>query len=146
MASLLISITSPSAASIMVDPQVYLDALPADRVVQLHLAGHSDLGTHRIDTHDGPVSDEVWALYPSFYERIGGAATLIEWDAKLPDFEVLCEEAARAQALVRGEALVPRKAQASQARLAHPCRPPDPGEAVSPPTEWSRARAGSLMR
>ena len=56
------------------DPLIYLDALPKERVAQVHLAGHSDLGTHRIDTHDAPVSAEVWALYAAFYEALGGVS------------------------------------------------------------------------
>src|SRR5437762_3414216 len=41
----------------------YLEAIPRDRVVQFHLAGHSDHGTHLLDTHDHPVCDAVWSLY-----------------------------------------------------------------------------------
>ncbi|MBM4003334.1 MAG: DUF692 domain-containing protein [Planctomycetes bacterium] len=76
----------------------YLDQLPADRIVQFHLAGHSDLGTHCIDTHDGQVIDDVWRLYRSAYQRIeGGAATLLEWDARIPSFEQLHAEVLRAR-------------------------------------------------
>ena len=45
------------------DPVEYLRALPHERVVQMHLAGHTDLGTHLVDTHDRPVCDAVWELY-----------------------------------------------------------------------------------
>ncbi len=86
------------------DPETYLSAVPADRVVQFHLAGHSDLGTHRIDTHDGPVCDEVWRRYAAAYAHVGGASTLIEWDANIPAFETLLAEAHAAKALaLRGE-------------------------------------------
>ncbi len=102
------------------DPQAYLDVLPADHVVQFHLAGHSDLGTHRIDTHDGPVSDVVWALYASIYARVGGASTLIEWDADLPTFEVLLEEAVRAEAVATGRPVSQRGPVASRSELSHP--------------------------
>lgn len=42
------------------DPLEYIRNVPHDRVVQFHLAGHTDCGTHIVDTHDGPVIDPVW--------------------------------------------------------------------------------------
>jgi uncharacterized protein (UPF0276 family) len=102
------------------DPDAYLAELPSDRVVQLHLAGHSDLGTHRIDTHDAPVSDEVYDLYRRFYTRIGGASTLIEWDASLPPLSVLVAEADRARAIVEGRQVSARGAGVSSATVPHP--------------------------
>ncbi|MEQ1504180.1 MAG: DUF692 domain-containing protein [Myxococcota bacterium] len=85
------------------DPEVYLDAIPADRVVQIHLAGHTVKDGYRLDTHDAPVCDEVWALYRRTIERIGPVSTLIEWDGQIPSWDRLAEEAARARA-VRDEA------------------------------------------
>jgi uncharacterized protein (UPF0276 family) len=81
------------------DAQVYLDAIPADRVVQIHLAGHTikDEG-YRLDTHDGPVCDEVWALYRRAIARIGSVTTLVEWDDHIPPFARLQAEAALARA------------------------------------------------
>jgi uncharacterized protein len=79
------------------DPLAYLAALPHERIVQMHLAGHQDLGTHVIDTHDRPVVDAVWELYAQAIDLIGGTATLLEWDARIPAFEVLHAEALRAQ-------------------------------------------------
>jgi hypothetical protein len=78
------------------DPFEYLDAIPYDRVVQIHLAGHTDLGTHCIDTHNGRVVDAVWDLYSYVQERRGNTATLLEWDADIPKFEVLQREVGRA--------------------------------------------------
>jgi uncharacterized protein (UPF0276 family) len=78
------------------DPLAYLDAIPYEHVVQLHLAGHTDNGTHCIDTHDGRVIDAVWDLYARVQEKTGGRATLLEWDAKLPKFAVLQEEVGKA--------------------------------------------------
>ncbi len=86
------------------DAHTYLDAVPADRVVQIHLAGHSVKAKYRLDTHDGPVCDEVWALYQRVIHRIGSVSTLIEWDDQLPSFARLQEEAALARRL-RAEAL-----------------------------------------
>lgn len=82
------------------DPVEYLRAIPADRVQQIHLAGHTDCGTHVIDTHDGPVIDPVWALYRFAEELTGGAATLLEWDAKIPDFPTVHAEVLKARAAV----------------------------------------------
>jgi uncharacterized protein (UPF0276 family) len=89
------------------DPMVYLDAVPADRVVQIHLAGHTVMDGYRIDTHDGPVCDEVWALYGAVIERIGSVSTLIEWDGNVPSFARLQEEADHARE-VRDAALARR--------------------------------------
>jgi len=86
------------------DPVQYLDALPIDRVVQIHLAGHSIRRGFRLDTHDAPVSDEVWALYRHAVRRIGPVSTLIEWDGRIPSFARLQREAERARQ-VRDEAL-----------------------------------------
>ncbi len=75
----------------------YLDAIPVERVVQYHLAGHSDHGTHLLDTHDHPVREEVWALYARAVRRFGAVSTLIEWDDNIPEFAVLAETARRAR-------------------------------------------------
>jgi uncharacterized protein (UPF0276 family) len=86
------------------DPVAYLDAVPADRVVQIHLAGHSIRRGFRLDTHDGPVCDEVWDLYAHAIRRLGPVTTLVEWDAHVPEFSRLQEEAERARG-VRDAAL-----------------------------------------
>jgi uncharacterized protein (UPF0276 family) len=80
------------------DPWAYLDAIPYERVVQIHLAGHTDKGTHCIDTHDGHVIDEVWALYREVQRRAGNRATLLEWDADIPAFEDVHAEVLKARA------------------------------------------------
>ena len=82
------------------DARTYLDAVDPARVFQIHLAGHALDGPLLIDTHDHPVCDEVWSLYAHALRRIGPVSTLIEWDGNLPDFERLCEEAARARAIL----------------------------------------------
>jgi uncharacterized protein (UPF0276 family) len=81
------------------DPQEYLRSIPHERVMQFHLAGHADLGTHCIDTHDGRVVERVWELYREGVALTGGAATLLEWDAKIPTFEEVHGEALRAKSL-----------------------------------------------
>ena len=68
------------------DPLAYVDALPADHIVQMHLAGHQHCGTHIIDTHDREVLSPVWALFQRAWQRTGGVATLLEWDSQIPPF------------------------------------------------------------
>ena len=88
-----------SAANHGFSPAEYLTALPAERIGQIHLAGHSDQGTHLLDTHAGPVSAPVWDLYRLALRRYGRVSTLIEWDERIPEFEELCAEAERARAV-----------------------------------------------
>ena len=82
------------------DPVEYLRSLPRERVVQMHLAGHDDVGTHIVDTHDRPVADPVWDLYGTAVETIGPVSTLIEWDDKLPPFPVVHAEVLKARRFV----------------------------------------------
>ena len=84
------------------DPMTYLDAVPWERVVQLHVAGHTHHGTHIVDSHIGPVIDEVWHLLGDAWERAGGASVLLEWDAEIPPFELTHAEALRAKGFVGG--------------------------------------------
>jgi uncharacterized protein (UPF0276 family) len=78
------------------DPREYLAAIPFDRVVQLHVAGHTDHGTHIIDSHVGPVIDDVWRLLAEAHARAGGASFLLELDAEIPSFDQTYAEALRA--------------------------------------------------
>jgi uncharacterized protein (UPF0276 family) len=79
------------------DPVEYIEALPHERVVQCHLAGHTNCGTHCIDTHDGEVIDPVWKLYARAHRLTGGVSTLLEWDAKIPPFDVVHAEVLKAK-------------------------------------------------
>ena len=79
------------------DPLAYVDRIPADRVMQIHLAGHTNKGTHILDTHSDHVVDPVWDLYRQVYQRMGGISTLLEWDADIPDFDVVHAEALKAR-------------------------------------------------
>jgi uncharacterized protein (UPF0276 family) len=83
------------------DPRAWIEALPVESIVQIHLAGHDDCGTHLLDSHDRPVADPVWALYRQAIARFGPVPTLIEWDAALPSFARLAEEAERARQVAR---------------------------------------------
>jgi uncharacterized protein (UPF0276 family) len=80
------------------DPSAYLAGIPVGRVGQIHLAGHSDHGTHLLDTHDAPVCDAVWDLYRTAVRRFGRVSTLVEWDDQLPPVEDVLAEAERARA------------------------------------------------
>jgi uncharacterized protein len=80
------------------DPKVYIDSIPSEYVVQYHLAGHTNKGTHIIDTHNDHVIDEVWELYHRACERIGNRATLLEWDDDIPEFDVVHSEVLKAKA------------------------------------------------
>jgi uncharacterized protein (UPF0276 family) len=82
------------------DAEKYLDALPGERIVEIHLAGPSESGELLIDTHDSPVRDEVWRLYERALRRHGPRSTLIEWDDRIPPFAELAAEAARARAVL----------------------------------------------
>jgi len=79
------------------DPKEYYTNLPLDRVLQIHLAGHSDYGAYILDTHDDYVRDEVWAIYADVYPRTGGVSTLLEWDDKFISFQQTWDEALKAK-------------------------------------------------
>jgi hypothetical protein len=97
------------------DAMDYVRGIPHHRVVQYHLAGHTNYGTHIIDTHSGHVIDEVWELYRKSVELTGPVSTLIEWDDEIPPFEVLAAEAEKARK-VRDEALASAAAKAAPAQ------------------------------
>ena len=82
------------------DPLTYLNALPFERVVQCHVAGHTDHGTHIIDSHIGPVIDPVWQLLGEAHRRANGVSVLLEWDAEIPSFEETHREALRAREFI----------------------------------------------
>jgi uncharacterized protein (UPF0276 family) len=79
------------------DPYAYVDTIPADRVVQFHVAGHTDKGTHLLDTHMGTARSEVWDLLRHALSRTGPRAILYEWDEEIPEFDVVHAEALRAR-------------------------------------------------
>lgn len=81
------------------DPFEFVESIPHDRIVQIHLAGHTNLGAYIIDTHRGEVKAPVWDLYRRTIELTGPVSTLIEWDDEIPTLPVLLAEAAKAHAL-----------------------------------------------
>jgi uncharacterized protein (UPF0276 family) len=81
------------------NPNTYINNIPLDRVLQIHLAGHTDHGTHVLDTHDNFVCDAVWDLYAKVYPKTKGVSTLLEWDDNFISFQDTCEEALKAKKL-----------------------------------------------
>ena len=79
------------------DARAYIAGIPADRVVQYHVAGHTNKGTHIVDTHSDHALAEVWDLYRLAWQRTGPTATLYEWDEDIPAFEVVHAEALKAR-------------------------------------------------
>jgi uncharacterized protein (UPF0276 family) len=90
------------------DANEYIAALPVPRVAQLHLAGHSDYGTHAIDDHGSAVPDEVWGLYDRVVARFGSVPAIVEWDDNVPTLDEL--QAQSEQARVREHAALEHRA------------------------------------
>jgi len=86
------------------DPLAYLHAIPKSRVRQFHLAGHSDLGGHLIDTHDHPIVEPVWNLYGTAVAHFGTVPTMIERDDNIPELGELVAELDIARELSRHHA------------------------------------------
>ncbi len=81
----------------------YLHNIPLHRVAQIHVAGHSQFEKYIIDTHDAPVRDEVWRIYAELIDTIGKTNTLLEWDAKIPSFEIVHNEALKANLILEAK-------------------------------------------
>jgi uncharacterized protein (UPF0276 family) len=79
-----------------IDVEAFIQALPADAVLEYHLAGYSERDGCLVDTHDHPVHPEVWKLYERVLQLIGPRPTLIEWDRDIPALPVLLNEADKA--------------------------------------------------
>jgi len=88
------------------DHRAFIESIPVDRVVQFHLAGHSEGETCLIDTHDQPVCAEVWTLYGKALERFGAVSTMIERDDNIPPLAELVAELDTARAIA-AQALSP---------------------------------------
>ncbi|MET0752334.1 MAG: DUF692 domain-containing protein [Pyrinomonadaceae bacterium] len=82
------------------DPAHYIERLPHDKIVQMHIAGHRHCGDYIIDTHDNYVTKDVWELFTLAWQMTGGAATLLEWDSNIPDFEEYHAELLKAKSFM----------------------------------------------
>ena len=89
------------------DPFEYVRNVPHERIVQVHLAGHTHCRTHIVDTHDDHVIDPVWELYRLTHQLTGGVSTLLEWDAKIPPFPVVHAEVLKAREYMAGQLATP---------------------------------------
>jgi hypothetical protein len=124
------------------DPVEFIQSIPHNRVVQFHLAGHSNYTTHLIDTHDSHVIDPVWELYRLAHRLTGGVSTLLEWDASIPPFPVVHEEVLKAKEFMtehlqntRETAGFAAKEEAEEELFAEP----DAGAAVPHPLHYVTA-------
>ena len=82
------------------DPMAYVESVPAERIAQIHIAGHSKYEKYILDTHDHPVIDPVWKLYDRAIQRAGHTATLLEWDDSIPTFKEVHDEALKANRIL----------------------------------------------
>jgi hypothetical protein len=93
------------------DAYEFVRNVPHERIVQMHVAGHSNMGKYIIDTHNGNVIEPVWDLYRAAIELAGPVSTIIEWDDELPPWSELLQLVEGAKA-VREQALSVRAARA----------------------------------
>jgi uncharacterized protein (UPF0276 family) len=111
------------------DMTTYVEAVPVDNIVQVHLAGCTDCDTHMIDTHNQPVPNRVWPLYVTVQQRTGGVSTLLEWDADIPPYPELIAQLAKAKDARQG--FLPDAAPAAAAAA---------GRALSTPIDFYLGR------
>lgn len=86
------------------DPLTFINAIPSECVQQFHLAGHTNNGSHILDTHDAPVIEEVWKLFKYAIKKMGKVSTLIERDDHFPPFSELLQELDKAREYIKSEA------------------------------------------
>jgi hypothetical protein len=79
------------------DPVAFIQGIPPERIGQIHLGGHDDEGEIIKDTHDAPVTQKVWDLFDVAIRHAGPVTTNIEWDASIPDWQVMWEETEQAR-------------------------------------------------
>lgn len=87
------------------DALTYLNRIPRHRIGQVHLAGHTNNGSHLVDTHDTKVSAEVWDLYRHFVRTAPAVSTMVEWDDHIPSLPVLAKEVRKAEIIWKEETL-----------------------------------------
>lgn len=88
------------------DPREYVESVDPARVMQIHIAGHSQFEKYVLDTHDHPVIEPVWKLYELAIERCGPTPTLLEWDDRIPSFDEVHAEARKAAQYMPDAAMV----------------------------------------
>lgn len=90
-----------SARNHRFDPLDYLRGIPPERVIQIHIAGHTDCGAYVLDTHDHPVRNAVWELFRQAHERVGDISMMLERDDRIPPFAKVYKEALKAKTYMR---------------------------------------------
>lgn len=110
-----------SANNLGFDPAAWLDGVDADRVAEVHLAGHhadENMGNALwIDSHASPISEQVWALYARLMARVGPKPTLIERDDQIPNYATLQTEADRARRLMHPPVGTPLDLRSTEALI-----------------------------
>jgi len=101
------------------DPLTFIRSVPHERILQIHVAGHTNLGDYIIDTHQGPVLGSVLDLYRETIRLAGPISTLLEWDEDIPSFEVLTQEIQRIER-VRQQGLSPNCAALAEGLMPAP--------------------------
>lgn len=102
------------------DAPNYINSLPHEHIVQMHIAGPTDCGDLLIDTHDQPVPSEVWKLYAQAQQLTGGVSTLLEWDAKIPDYPDLLIELYKAREALKGNIPIQGVNRSEQEPVSNP--------------------------
>jgi uncharacterized protein (UPF0276 family) len=102
------------------DAANYINNLPHEHIVQMHIAGPTDCGDLLIDTHDQPVPSQVWELYAQAQKLTGGVSTLLEWDAKIPDYPDLLIELYKAREVLKGNIPVQEVMRSAHQPVSNP--------------------------
>jgi uncharacterized protein (UPF0276 family) len=87
------------------NPMDYIKSMPADRIAQIHLAGHTNCGDYIIDTHDAPVIQPVWDLFAKAISYLGEVSTMIERDDNMPSLAELLAEVQQAKSIAKNACL-----------------------------------------
>ncbi|MGN9766403.1 DUF692 domain-containing protein [Micromonospora sp. SD12] len=89
-----------NSVNLAFDPYEFLDSIPLERVVQMHIAGGVEMAGMIVDTHSSPVNEHVWQLAAHVVERAPVKAILLEWDSDWPEFAELLDHLDRARDLL----------------------------------------------
>ncbi|MEM6292738.1 MAG: DUF692 domain-containing protein [Myxococcota bacterium] len=81
------------------DASEWLHALPLERTMQMHIAGHILEGERIIDNHGEPICDGVWSLFREALGVTGRVPVLLEWDTNIPSLDRVLDEADAARAI-----------------------------------------------
>lgn len=88
------------------DASEFLSALPGERILYIHVAGHFDEAEDlKVDTHGADVIDPVWRLLAQAYDQFGVIPTLLERDFNFPPLPELMGEVNRIRRMQAGSSL-----------------------------------------